>query len=247
MAKANAGASVLGKLSLGNELVLGALIAELVGTFILTFAVLNTMGNAIVAALAVLVMVLVMSRVSGGHINPVVTVSLFATKQISLVKAVGYVIAQFLGAMLAVVVATQFLATSPATLDPYTQQAAQTPEIFKVPEMVGQWRPFFAEMLGATLFSFGVAAAWFGRKEGADKAFTIGGALLLGLIVATSGSSGILNPAVALAVGALDMSKSMWGVWAYLLAPVLGGALGATLYKLVQSDVMMGGTSKKKG
>lgn len=234
MAKANAAsaAAVTSKLSLGGELVLGSLIAELVGTFILTFAVLNTLGNAVVAAMTVLILVLMLSKLSGGHVNPVVTVSLLVTKQISLVKALGYIVAQFLGAMLAVVVATQFLGNTP---DPYTGQAA---ELFSV-AVVGEWKPFFGEMVGALLFGFGVAAAVLGKKEGFEAAFTVGGALLLGLIVATSGSSAILNPAVALGLGALD-TANIWGIWAYALAPVLGGAVGAMLYKLLQSDIALG-------
>src|SRR5687768_3175201 len=85
---------------LSGELVLGALIAELLGTFILTFAVLNTQGNAIIAAITVLILVLMLSKLSGGHINPAVTVGLWATRQISWVKALSYLVAQFLGAML---------------------------------------------------------------------------------------------------------------------------------------------------
>ena len=231
MAKAKA-APANTKLSLGGELALGALIAELVGTFILTIAVLNTQGNAIVAAVTVIVLVLVLGKLSGGHINPAVTVGLWATRQISAVRALGYLVAQFLGAMLAVVVASRFL----------TGSEVPGMALFSI-QATGDWKPFFGELIGALVFGFGVAAATFGKKEGFDAAFTIGGALLLGLIVAASGSSAILNPAVALGVGALD-TKHLWGTVAYGVGPLLGASLGALLYKLLQSDIAMGGSKK---
>lgn len=209
------------------DISVGSLVAELVGTFILTVAILNTQGNAIVAAVTVIVLVLMLGRLSGGHINPAVTVALWATRQISAMRAVSYLLAQFLGAMLAVVVASRFL----------TGSEMPGMALFSI-QATGEWKPFFGEMIGGLVFGFGVAAAALGKKEGFDAAFTIGGALLLGLIVAASGSSAILNPAVALGLGALD-TKHLWGTFAYGLGPVLGAVAGALLYKLLQSDVSL--------
>jgi len=233
MAKAKAEpAATMTTRALSGELALGALVAELVGTFALTFAVLNTTGNAIVAAITLLVLVLILGKLSGGHVNPVVTVGLLVTRQIGWVKAVGYLIAQFLGAMLAVVVASHFIT---GTTDPYTGAPAK---LFAV-AVSGDWKPFFAELIGALVFGFGAASAIIGKKEGYEAAFTVGGALLVGLIIATAGSSAILNPAVALGVGALDL-KNMWGLWSYALAPVIGGSAGMLLYKLLQNDITLG-------
>lgn len=216
------------KLSLGSELALGALVAELVGTFVLTFAVLNTQGNAIVAAITVLILVLMLSRLSGGHVNPAVTLSLLATRQIGAVKAIGYLVAQFLGAMLAVVIATKFMGGA----------GAEGMGVYSL-KFAGDWKPFYGELLGAMVFGFGVASAVLTKKEGFDGAFTIGGALLLGLIVAVSGSSGVLNPAVALGLGVFDF-KQILSFVGYGLGPILGAVLGGLLYKLLQSDVALG-------
>jgi glycerol uptake facilitator-like aquaporin len=219
MAKAKATAMPAMKMSpLGGELAIGALIAELVGTFALTFAVLNTTGNAIVAAITLLVLVLMLAKLSGGHVNPGITVGLLVTKQISWVKAAGYIIAQLLGAMLAVVVASKFIA---GTIDQNTGAAAK---VFQV-VVSGDWKPFFAELVGSVIFGLGAASVFLGKKEGYEAAFTIGGSLLVGLILATAGSSAILNPAVALGVGALDL-RNMWGLWSYALAPVIGVSVG---------------------
>jgi glycerol uptake facilitator-like aquaporin len=215
----------------GGELVLGALCAELVGTFVLTLGLLNSGGNVIIAALTVMVLVMALSRLSGGHINPAVTVAMWATKQISAVKAGGYIIAQILGAMLALVVVTQFVHATPT--DATTGQAAA---VFASPAVVGQWRPFFAEALGGLIFGLGVSAAVVGRKNSHESGFIIGGALLLGLIAASMGSSAILNPAVAVGLSAYHMDN-LWSLFAFAVGPVVGVVAGAWLYKLLQWDV----------
>ncbi len=224
-----------------GELMLGALFGEMFGTFVLATAVLITSGSIIIAAITVIIMVMALSRLSGGHLNPGVTLALLATRQISAVRAGGYIVAQLLGAMLALLVVTQFVATGQP--DP---AMGQTLKVFEAPTLVGDWRPFFAEALGAIVFGFGIAASVLNKKEGIDAGFTIGGSLLLGLLLASQASAAILNPAVALGlsaykVGVEGMAAGGWiTVWVYALAPILGLAAGAWLYKLLKWDVMSG-------
>lgn len=212
-----------------NELMPGALSAELIGTFILTSVVLAASGNVIVAALAVLTLNLVFSKVSGGHANPAITLALLATRQISAWKAFGYVVAQLLGAMLALVIATKFIAGNPDAV-------AAGAEAFKVQALNGTWAPLLAEALGAMVLGLGVGAAIIGKREGFDAAFSIGGAILVGLIIATFGSPAILNPAVSLGLSAY--TSDWWTIAIYALAPIVGVTAGAWLFKLMQWDIM---------
>lgn len=217
-------------IALGGDLVLGALLAELIGTFILTACLLNSAGNAIIAAVTVMVLVMVLSRLSGAHLNPAISLGLWATKQVSALKAAGFIVAQLLGAMLALIVVTQFVNATPVT-----PEAPASPAVFATAELTEQWRPFMGEALGALVFSFGVAAAIFGRKNSHEAGFMIGGSLLLGLIIATLGGAGILNPAVALGLSAY--TANIWTILVYAIAPVLGAVAGVWLYKLLQWDV----------
>lgn len=211
----------------GKELMPGALSAELLGTFMLTSAVLATNGNIIVAALTVMVLVVVLGKVSGGHFNPAVTLALLATRQISVWKAFGHVVAQLLGAMLALIVITKFVGANPDAV-------ASGMEVFKVREFTGDWLPMLAEAVGAVVLGLGVASVVMGKKEGLDAGFAIGGALLIGLVVTTLGSASLLNPAVAL--GASAYTSNAWTVVAYAVGPVLGAVVGAWLYKLMLWD-----------
>lgn len=221
---------------LGGELVLGALVAEFFGTFVLTVALLNSAGNVIIAGITVIVLVMALSRLSGGHVNPAVTIAMWATRQISAVKAGGFIVAQILGAMLALVIVTQFIHATPT--DPST---GQTLSVFNVADVTGQWRPFFAEALGGLVFGLGVAAAVVGRKNSHEAGFIVGGSLLLGLVVASLGSASIVNPAVAVGLSAYHWNN-LWSVFAYAVGPLVGVTAGAWLYKLLQWDV----TGKKE-
>lgn len=213
-----------------GELVLGALLAELFGTFVLTICLLNSAGNAVIAAITIMVLVMALSRLSDVHLNPAVTFGMWATKQVSTIKAGGYVVAQILGAMLGLIVVTQFINAAP------TDATAQAMRVFAAPDLTEQWRPFLAEALGAMILGFGVAAVVMGRKNSHEGGFIIGGALLLGLIVATLGSSAILNPAVALGMSAFHMDN-IWTILVFAVAPIIGAVAGTWLYKLLQWDV----------
>jgi aquaporin NIP len=217
-----------------GDLMLGTLFAELFGAFVLTTAVLVTSGNIIIAALTVLILVMALSVLSGAHVNPAISLSMFVTGQLSLVRTIGYVIAQFFGAMLAFVVVTQFVTTGEA--NPLTGQAVQ---VFAADKLAGDWRPFFGELLGALVFGFAVASVVMAKKQGIEAAFTIGGGLLIGLVFASQASAAILNPAVAVGVSAYQ-TDNQWTFWVYALAPIVGAMAGAWLYKLLQWDVLGG-------
>jgi glycerol uptake facilitator protein len=217
--------------AVAGELVLGSLVAELFGTFVLTAALLNSGGNVIIAGLTVMVLVMALSRLSGGHLNPAVTIAMWATKQISAIKAAGYVVAQIVGAMLGLVIVTQFVNAVP--VDALTGQVTG---VFAIPEMTETWRPVLGEALGALIFGLAVAAAVMGRKNSHESGFVVGGGLLIGLIVASLGSPSVLNPAVAVGLSAYHM-ENMWTVLAFAIAPVAGVVAGAWLYKLLQWDV----------
>src|SRR5438876_8107695 len=87
-------------------------VAEFVGTFALIFigvgvianhANLNSNAGLLAVALAhgltIAVMASATGAISGGHLNPAVTLGALSAGKISLVNAIGYWVAQFLGAV----------------------------------------------------------------------------------------------------------------------------------------------------
>ncbi|MEE6206771.1 MAG: aquaporin [Alphaproteobacteria bacterium] len=86
-------------------------ISELFGTFVLVFIGCGTvvfsapyignLGIALAFGLAVMAMVYAVGPISGAHLNPAVTLGVLTAGRINLKQAVGYIIFQFLGAILA--------------------------------------------------------------------------------------------------------------------------------------------------
>jgi aquaporin Z len=190
-------------------------IAELLGTFILTLAVISSLAGTfpvatpVIAGLALGLGVYTMGGISGAHFNPAITLGVLSIKKISLKDAGIYILAQLVGAALAMLLAQ------------HCMELAQ-PDLAAAESMkVGG-----AEALGAFVFAFGVAAAVHGRISAGASGLAVGGSLLLGIALAAAGTSnGVLNPAVALGIGSFSFS--------YLLGPIVGAALAMLLYRFL--------------
>ena len=191
-------------------------LAEIFGTFGLTLAVSLSLGGffpvptPVIAALAVGLLVYTIGHISGTHINPAVTIGLLSIGKIEAKDALGYIIAQFIGAGLAVPVARLFIRV------PLLMPVANT---FSVG---------LGELLGALFLVFGIVAVVYGKAPAQSSGIVIGGSLLLGISFAASVSNGVLNPAVALGIGSFS--------FAYLWGPIVGAVLGAWLFKFLSGE-----------
>ena len=185
-------------------------IAELLGTFLLvlavTFAIEFPLGApaAVVGSVTLMLLVYTIGTVSGAHVNPAVTLGMLSIQKIALPEAVRYILAQLLGATLAIGV-RHFIAGAPT--------AAFAEEIH-FPE-------YFAEFLGAMILTFGVATVALGKVDKTVSGIVVGGSLFVGLMLATPFSLAILNPAVAMGLQVVTMP--------YVISPILGGIAGAHL------------------
>lgn len=219
----------------------GAAVAEFVGAFMLAAAYIAGQGQPVLVLFALVGVVLAVGAVSGAHVNPAVTIAAWVTRKITVTRAAIYVVAQVLGAMLALVVLNAFV--SQADTSQATALGQAPAELFRAAEILKdkEWAILLAELLGATIFGFAFASA---RKQlgRLTKAFTVGLGLFLALLVtgsaamAVGGMTTILNPAVAVALQAIDF-ESIWPVAVYVLATVVGATVGFVLNDLVNVDV----------
>lgn len=228
------------------DVTLGGLFSELVGTFTvaataLAIATLSGNSNPLFTGIVIMAAYLVFMRLSRSHVNPAVTLGLLSIRKISAIKAVGYIIAQVLGGMLAYVVVSQFVHTAP--VDAAMGQSA--PSLYHITmNSAEHWRPFWAEALGTLMVGLGVGAAFLNRKSEGETSFTVGVMYVVGVILGALASVGVLNPAVAIAVGAYDFANSSmiwWNLLQFAVGPILGAVAGMWLYKLLLWDVTTNG------
>lgn len=197
---------------------LRAPLAELLGTFALTLVVLvastfnTSIATPVAAGLTLGLFVYTVGWLSGAHLNPAVTLAMLSVEKIKPRPALYYIVAQFLGAALAMVLMR-------SVIGKYAAIAAS-----------GTMSSGIGEAIGAAFLAFGVAAATFKKVDAAASGIVVGGSLLLGAYVAsaTELSHGVLNPAVAFGIGTFNLM--------YVLGPIVGAVAGAWMFKLLHDE-----------
>jgi len=193
---------------------IAALVAEFLGTGILTLLVLSVQRStigvpffvALSAGLTLAVAYLALGNVSGGQFNPALTIGLWTTRRIATARMVLYVIVQLLGAFLGYLL--------------YTYYAKS-----KLQEIGGDfsWRIFTAEAVGTAIFALSYAAGLYQNLSTGVRAAVTGIGYTVGIVAASAAAIGLANPAVALGVRAW-----VWG--SYVLGPVVGAVVAVNLY-----------------
>lgn len=217
-----------------------AIAAEFLGTFLLAAAAIAGQGQPIFMLFALAGIVLIFGGISGAHVNPAITVGAWATRRIGWLRALGYLVAQFLGAAVAFFTLQAFLGGAPALSEAQQAYGQTAPSLFAAVDLSTlsgrEWYVFFAELLGTTILAFAVAHA-LRAKDNLTAAFSAGLGIFVALmIVVTIGgyvaASGIINPAVALALQVY--TPSVWPYAVYALAPMVAGVIGFVLYDLLR-------------
>jgi aquaporin Z len=197
--------------------------AEAFGTFSLVFAgtgaiVVNDvtggavthMGIAATFGLVVMSMVYALGGVSGAHINPAVTIGLWAAKRFDGRAVTPYLFSQLVGAGVASGVLYLMFPEHP-TLGTTLPSGAV-------------WQSFLLEIvLTSTLMFVILSVSTRTEKSRIMAGLAIGGVVGLGALWAGPISGASMNPARSLAPAVI--SGELTAVWVYLTAPVVGSLL----------------------
>ena len=227
------------RFSLARTPLVAALIAEFIGTFIFAATIIAGQGQPILVFFALVGVVLAVGTISGAYVNPALVLGAWITRRMNGMRALAYIVAQILGAMLALVVLNAYVNAAPAASPDAYNTATQLFKAAVLPEGK-EWFVFFAEFVGALIFGFAVAGATREKKERTAAAFTVGLGVFLGLMIAGSaaafvGANSILNPAVAISLQAINFN-SVWPVAVYVVGSSLGAIVGFVLYDMLRSN-----------
>ena len=202
------------------------LFSELLGTFFLVLvAVGGGMVNArfggsavpygarvVAPALMVMAIILFMGTVSGAHLNPAVSVAFAARGDFPWKRVPAYVVAQFLGAVL-------------ATLLLWALVGKQGSAGLTLP---GSGISATTAMLWELVLTTGLVSVILGTASGAQQigplaALGVGGYIALAGLWGSPVSGASMNPARSLGPALVLGDWTAW--WAYLVGPVAGGAI----------------------
>lgn len=162
------------------------IIAEVVGTFILTLVAISAVAHfalPLYVGLTLVVMVLTIGAISGSHINPAVTFGLWSMRKLKTVLVPFYWAAQFLGAMAAIVLLGALSNGAFAIHFDHFMEFS--------------WSIFALELVGTAIFIFGLAAA-ISRSDlkQSGKALAIGMSLMIGIVATNALLPHIKNSAM---------------------------------------------------
>jgi aquaporin TIP len=211
------------------------LLAEALGTFTFVFVgtavvVVNggfpnngigLLGIALAHAIALSVMITATMTISGGHLNPAVTIGLLATRRIEPLTALGYIIAQLAAACAAAALVKLLL-----------PPAAVRGSLLGVPVIASSVT--LGQAIGIEMvLTFFLMSAVFGTAVSPDAprvaGFGIGLVLLFDILVGGPLTGAAMNPARAF--GPAVISGQWLGHVVYWVGPVLGAVLASLLWQ----------------
>jgi aquaporin Z len=219
--------------------------AEFFGTF---WLVLGGCGSAVLAAafpevgigllgvslafgLTVLTMAFAIGHISGCHLNPAVTVGVWASGRFPANRVLPYIVAQVLGAVVGAGV-LYVIASGNASFDVSTGFASNG---------FGEHSPggyalvpaFVCEVVMTMMFLIIILGATDRRAPQGFAPIAIGLGLTLIHLISIPVTNTSVNPARSTGVAVFVGGWAVAQLWVFWIAPIVGGLLGAGIYRML--------------
>ena len=221
-------------------------LAELIGTF---WLVLGGCGSAVLAAniqgthlgiayagvslafgLTVLTMAYAIGHISGCHLNPAVSIGLWAGGRFEKKELGPYIAAQVIGAVLAAAVLFIIAKGQPG----WTAGGFATNGYGALsPHKYGFFSVLVCEVVMTAIFLFVIMGATDERAPAGLAPVAIGLCLTLIHLVSIPVSNTSVNPARSTGVALFAGAGPLLQLWLFWVAPIVGGVIGAKLYRAV--------------
>ena len=212
-------------------------IAEFIGTFVLVFFACGTAAvvgcsaengtgyllTALAFGLVIVAMAYSIGNVSGCHINPAVSIAMLVSKKMTVQDFVGYVIAQFAGSTVGAAVLMAFVGKESGLGANALYQGN-----------IGL--SLLIEVILTFVFVIAILGVTSKDSNGAVAGIVIGLTLTLVHILGISFTGTSVNPARSFGPALLVGGEALASVWVFLVAPLVGGALAAVVYKYLTSE-----------
>lgn len=222
--------------------------AEFLGTF---WLVLGGCGSAVLAAafpqvgiglhgvslafgLTVLTMAFAIGHISGCHLNPAVSIGLWAGGRFPANQLLPYIVAQVLGAVVAGGV-LYLIASGAAGFD-VSKGFASNGYGAHSPGGYSMMAALLTEVVMTMFFLIIIMGATDPRAPAGLAPIAIGLALTLIHLISIPVTNTSVNPARSTGVALIVGDWAVAQLWLFWLAPIAGAVLGAGVYRLIASE-----------
>ncbi len=216
-------------------------LCEFIGTAVL---VLFGCGTAVVAGesvltialafgLSIVAMAYVIGNISGCHVNPAVSLAMLISKKMSVKDFIGYVISQCLGAIAGsgILYAIVQLSDNFSTSNYGANGFGANSDVGIT--MVGA---IIVEIILTFIFIYTILGVTSDEKKGSVAGIVIGLTLAFVHILGIKLTGTSVNPARSLSAAIFTGAEAMKQVWVFIVAPFVGSALAAVVYKFLNKS-----------
>jgi len=222
--------------------------AELIGTFWLVFGGCGTavisahfpqvgvglLGVALAFGLTLLTMAFAIGNISGCHINPAVTIGLWAGKRFPTAEVVPYIVAQVIGGIIASAVLYVIASGGPG----FSLSGGFAANGYGAhsPGGYGLESAFVAETVLTMVFIFVILGSTDKRVAIGFAPIPIGLVLTLIHLISIPITNTSVNPARSTGPALFVGGWALGQLWLFWVAPFLGAAIGGFVYDLLYSE-----------
>lgn len=218
------------------------LLAEAIGTMILVLmgcgaavffgcaaGTAQVLAVAFAFGLAVVGMAYTIGGISGCHINPAITLGVWLSKRMEAKEALGYMVAQFIGA-----VAGSSIIYALTSTGTYGASTATGANGFSEGMML---QAFIAEVVFTFVFVLVVLGTTDAKKGAGNFAgLAIGLSLVLVHIVCIPLTGTSVNPARSFGPALFAGAEALSQLWLFIVAPFIGAVLSAGVWKMLAAE-----------
>jgi len=188
------------------------------------------LGIAIAFGFAVVAMAYAIGGISGCHINPAVTIGVLVAGKMEVKDAIGYIVAQLLGAILGAGILYLIVSGRPGFVMPEWGLGSNGWGQGYLAEF-NMVSAFITETVLTFLFLFVILATTSKYGNSAMAGLAIGITLMLIHLVAIPVTGTSVNPARSLGPAVFAGGKALAQLWMFFVAPFLGAIIAALVWR----------------
>jgi aquaporin Z len=213
-----------------NEIGIGGVTLDAAG---IVNSGIGYLGVSFAFGLTVLCGAYALGHVSGGHFNPAVSIGLATAKRFEWREVPAYVVIQCVGAIAAVAVLWAIQTSRPGGFE-ITQGAFASNAYGQENGRIFYDLPgaFIAEVVLTAVFLIVILGVTTKAASKAQAAIGIGFMLTLIHLISIPITNTSVNPARSLGPALFEGGTALTQLWLFIVAPIIGGAVGAVLWKL---------------
>ncbi len=211
---------------------IGTLVLVLFGTGIAVVSGGDLVATALAFGLAIVAMAYVIGDISGCHVNPAVSFALWLSRKMSDKDFLWYVVAQVLGALagtaiLYLILSTTSLGTSALGANGFNSLSATNISLLGA---------IVTEVVLSFVFIYTILGVTSDEKKSSVAGLVIGLTLTFVHLIGIKLTGTSVNPARSLAPAIFTGGDALKQVWVFICSPLLGGALAAGLFELLNVE-----------